>query len=112
MAFLIEKRYLPFEIALSCLGGLMGHLAMYNDWKWTLCVLTAFIGPSACSEHSIFEREFWPKPERMYVGRGSSVEHPGIAHVGNTMHLSSKYQNGKVPAWKISTIRMNLMLGV
>lgn len=48
----------------------------------------------------------------MSVGRGPSVEHPGIAHVGNTIQLSSKYQNGQAPAWKFGTIRMNLMVGI
>lgn len=36
----------------------MDHLAINNDWKWALCVLTIFIGPSAFSDHLIFEREF------------------------------------------------------
>lgn len=90
----------------------MNCLVSSNDWKWTPCVFAIFIGPSACSAHSNFETKFWPKSERMYVGRGPSVEHPGFVYVVNTTHLSSKYQDGQVPAWKFGNIRRKLMIGI
>lgn len=112
MASPTEKRLLSLETVLSCYGDLMNHCVTHKDWKWTPCVLTIFIGPSAGSAHSQFEREFWPKSERMYVGRGPSVELPGFPHVGDTSYLNSKYQDGQVSAWQFGNIRMKLMIGV
>lgn len=58
MPFLTEKRLLSLETVLSCYGDLMNCRVTYRDWKWTLCVLAIFIGPSAGSAHSQFERSF------------------------------------------------------
>lgn len=58
MPFPTVKRLLSLETVLSCYGDLMNRRVTHKDWKWTLCALTIFIGPSAGLAHSQFEREF------------------------------------------------------